>query len=166
VVAIGILGKPNKPEYRLPATLKDRCLFDVTSVAIRDSRVLIVGGGDSASEYCQYLAELGNRVTLSYRRTAFTRMNRINKQSLEALVERKAIEFLGGSNIARLAAVRMLSLENRSTESGSMTTLCTHSAARRRKTFSRPSVSSFSGRSRYYWTDMRRMCRGCFSSAI
>jgi thioredoxin reductase (NADPH) len=102
VVAIGILGKPNKPEYRLPVTLKNRCLFDVTSVTIRSSRVLIVGGGDSASEYCQYLAELGNSVTLSYRRAAFTRMNRINKQSLEALVERNAVEFLGGSNIARV----------------------------------------------------------------
>ncbi len=99
VIAIGILGKPNKPEYRLPASLKDRLVFDVTTVEIRDSRVLIVGGGDSASEYCQYLHQVGNRVTLSYRRTEFSRMNGINKESLEAMIERKEVEFLGGSNV-------------------------------------------------------------------
>ncbi len=105
VIAIGILGKPNKPEYRLPATLKERLLFDVTSVEIRDARVLIVGGGDSASEYSQYLVQLGNRVTLSYRRSEFSRMNRINKESLEALVARGNVEFLGGSNIGGVADV-------------------------------------------------------------
>lgn len=99
VIAIGILGKPNKPEYRLPTTLKHRIFFDVTSAEVRDADVLVVGGGDSASEYCQYLSQLGNRVTLSYRRKEFTRMNAINKESLEALILRKGVEFLGGTNI-------------------------------------------------------------------
>ncbi len=99
VIAIGILGKPNKPEYRLPGTLKERLLFDVTSVEIKDARVLVVGGGDSASEYCQYLVQLGNRVSLSYRRGEFSRMNKINRESLDALVGRGEVEFLGGSNI-------------------------------------------------------------------
>ncbi len=99
VIAIGILGKPNKPEYRLPVTLKDRLLFDVTSVEIRDARVLVVGGGDSASEYCQYLVQMGNAVALSYRRSEFGRMNVINKESIEALIGRGDVEFLGGTNI-------------------------------------------------------------------
>lgn len=98
-VAIGILGKPNKPEYPLPAKLKNRIHFDVTSTSLKDARVLVVGGGDSASEYCQYFAQSGNRVTLSYRRTEFTRMNRINRQSLEALVHQGRVELLAGSNI-------------------------------------------------------------------
>ncbi|MGA9119921.1 MAG: NAD(P)-binding domain-containing protein [Bacteroidota bacterium] len=105
VVAIGILGKPNKPAYRLPVTLKNRLLFDVTSVAVQNARVLIVGGGDSASEYCQYLVQLGNKVTLSYRRTEFSRMNKINQESLIALIDRGEVEFLGGSNIASVKDV-------------------------------------------------------------
>lgn len=98
-VAIGILGKPNKPDYRLPASLKERLLFDVTSREVRNARVLVVGGGDSASEYCQYLSQRGNTVALSYRRKEFKRMNRINAESLKALIDRGSVEFLGGSNI-------------------------------------------------------------------
>jgi len=99
VVAIGILGKPNKPEYPLPAKLRERLLFDVTSTPVRNSRVLVVGGGDSASEYCQYFAQSGNIVTLSYRRKDFSRMNRINRESLETLAQQGRVEILAGSNI-------------------------------------------------------------------
>ena len=105
VIAIGILGKPNKPAYRLPATLKERVLFDVTSVEILKSRVLVVGGGDSASEYCQYLVQQGNTVTLSYRKTEFSRMNKINRESIEALIAREEVEFLGGSDIKGISDV-------------------------------------------------------------
>jgi thioredoxin reductase (NADPH) len=100
VIAIGILGKPNKPEYPLPAKLKERLLFDVTSAQVKDSRVLVVGGGDSASEYCQYFTQSGNIVTLSYRRTDFSRMNNINRESLETLEQNRQVEILRGSNIA------------------------------------------------------------------
>jgi thioredoxin reductase (NADPH) len=99
VIAIGILGKPNKPDYPLPRTLADRLLFDVTSTAISGANVLVVGGGDSASEYCQYLVQQGNTVTLSYRRDALTRMNAINMASLESLGERGSVRLMLGSQI-------------------------------------------------------------------
>jgi thioredoxin reductase (NADPH) len=98
-IAIGILGKPNKPEYRLPHTLKARILFDLTSVPVENADVLVVGGGDSASEYCQYLVQKGNRVALSYRRNEFSRMNRINAESLLALADADAVTIQYGSNI-------------------------------------------------------------------
>ena len=101
-IAIGILGKPNKPEYKLPVSLKGRLLFDLTTIDISGSEVLVVGGGDSASEYCQYLVEKGNRVALSYRQTAFTRMNEINRQSLLALEAQEQVEILYGSNVTRV----------------------------------------------------------------
>ena len=67
-VAIGIFGRPNKPkEYRLLPSLKDRLLFDMTSQKIQNEEVLVIGGGDTAAEYVQYLPRQGNRVTLSYR---------------------------------------------------------------------------------------------------
>lgn len=101
-VAIGILGKPNKPEYRLPPSLKSRILFDLTSAPVKNSEVLVVGGGDSASEYCQYLVQQHNRVTLSYRKREFSRMNEINHKSILALVERGQVELQLESNVAKV----------------------------------------------------------------
>ena len=103
VIAIGILGKPNRPDYPTPRTLRDRFLFDITSAPVRDADVLVVGGGDSASEYCQYLVQQGNRVALSYRRTEFVRMNRINLESVGALHDQGKVELLLGSTIVSVA---------------------------------------------------------------
>lgn len=100
VIAIGILGKPNKPDYKLPLSLKERILYDMTTTEVKGADVLVVGGGDSASEYCQYLVEQGNRVVLSYRGRGFTRMNEINRKSILALGERGQVSILYGSNIA------------------------------------------------------------------
>jgi len=102
VVAIGILGKPNKPDYKIPLTLKDRVLFEITEKEIKDSDVIVVGGGDSASEYCQYLVQQGNRVTLSYRRSEFERMNDINRESILALEQMGKLKILRNSNIVEL----------------------------------------------------------------
>ncbi len=101
-VAIGILGKPNKPEYKLPVSLKDKLLFDVTSTEIKNSKVLVVGGGDSASEYCQYLVQQNNEVTLSYRNSEFKRMNDINRKTILSLAESGSVDILFNSNITEV----------------------------------------------------------------
>lgn len=102
VIAIGILDRPNKPEYRIPVSLNKRIHYELTSVVLENEDCLVVGGGDTASEYCQYLVEQGNRVTLSYRRTEFTRLNHINYESLMALEQHKQISILRGSNITKV----------------------------------------------------------------
>lgn len=102
--AIGIFGRPNKPkEYRLPPSLKERLLFDMTSQQIQNEAVLIVGGGDTAAEYVQYLRPQGNRVTLSYRRADFTRLNQQNRDALLAMEQRGEVEILRNSNIKEIA---------------------------------------------------------------
>lgn len=103
VIAIGIFGRPNKPDYPLPKTLKNRVLFEVTSVAMKNEDILVVGGGDSASEYCQYLCGEGNRVTLSYRKSDFDRMLELNRQSLLALEERARVRIWRSSHIVAMA---------------------------------------------------------------
>lgn len=101
-LAIGIMGKPNKPDYKIPASLRDRVTFDITSKPIQGKNVMVVGGGDSASEYAQYLKQEGKAVRFSYRKNEFSRMNDINRESLLALSERNEIEILYGSNITSL----------------------------------------------------------------
>ena len=102
-VAIGIFGRPNKPkDYRLLPSLKERLLFDMTSQAIQNEDVLVVGGGDTASEYVQYLRAQTNRVTLSYRQPQFSRLSKQNHDALLAMEERKEVEILRASNIKQV----------------------------------------------------------------
>lgn len=102
-IAVGILGRPNRPDYPLPGSLSGRALFDVTSADIKNSDVLVVGGGDSASEYCQYLESLGNRVTLSYRRADFERMNDLNQQIILSLEKEGRVKILRSSVIEKVS---------------------------------------------------------------
>ncbi len=102
VIAIGILDKPNKPAYKIPAAVAKRVHYDLTTVEIKSEECLVVGGGDSASEYCQFLVQQDNRVSLSYRRKEFARLNPVNNESLLALETRGQVRILRGSNIAGL----------------------------------------------------------------
>ncbi|PJB52794.1 MAG: hypothetical protein CO099_10685 [Bdellovibrio sp. CG_4_9_14_3_um_filter_39_7] len=102
VIAIGMMGKPNKPDYAIPSEVRDLVTFDITTKPIRNSDVLVVGGGDSASEYAQYLNQEGNRVSFSYRKDEFSRMNEINQKSLTALFDRQEVTPILKSNITEL----------------------------------------------------------------
>ena len=102
-IAIGILGRPNKPqEYSLPGSLKDRLLFDITSQSVQNEDVLVVGGGDSAAEYAENLFIQKNRVTLSYRKAEFTRLNDRNRATLFGMEQRGEARILRESNLARI----------------------------------------------------------------
>jgi thioredoxin reductase (NADPH) len=103
-VAIGIFGRPNKPkEYRLPPSLRERLLFDMTSYQIQEEDVLVIGGGDTAAEYVQYLHQQGNRVTMSYRKADFNRLSPQNLEALLAMEVRNEVEILRGSNVIEIA---------------------------------------------------------------
>lgn len=103
-VAIGILGRPQKPDWAVPSACRAQVTFDVTSVPLSGKDVLVVGGGDSASEYAQYLVQEGNRVALSYRGAEFHRMNAINRDSLETLEIEGQLLVLRGTNVAKVEA--------------------------------------------------------------
>ena len=101
-VAIGILGRPQKPDWPIPHSLKARITYDITSVPLQNIDVLVVGGGDSASEYAQYLVQEDCRVVLSYRGSSFHRMNDINRTSLASLEEQGRVLVLAGTSVARV----------------------------------------------------------------
>lgn len=102
VIAIGIFGKPNKPNYELPFNLKSKIHFDITSFDSVGESILVVGGGDSASEFVQFLVEKSNKITLSYRGKEFNKMNDINKDSILQLKKSRLINVLLESNIKNL----------------------------------------------------------------
>jgi len=80
IIAIGRMGKPNKPSYKIPRTI--RAFVNHNPHDCRGhEKILVVGGGDTALEYACYLS-VNNEVTLSYRRDSFTRANDINREMI------------------------------------------------------------------------------------
>lgn len=101
-IAIGMMGKPQKPDYSIPSDIRGQVTFDITTKKIENKNVLVIGGGDSASEYVQYLTQEGNKVSLCYRKKEFLRMNQINSDSLTALNEQGKVELFLETNVIGL----------------------------------------------------------------
>lgn len=84
VIAIGVYGRPNRPDYPIPASIKERIHFDLTQEPPPGSRILVVGGGNTALEYVAFLYTR-HKVALAYRGEAFARANEVNQRILEGL---------------------------------------------------------------------------------
>ena len=82
ILALGRRGTPRKLGVKgeeLPKVMYNL----IEAEAYTDVNILVVGGGDSAIEAAMGLAhQKGNRVTLSYRREAFSRIKERNTQRL------------------------------------------------------------------------------------
>ena len=103
VIAIGILGKPNVPDYKIPkGELRGRVHFDVTSEKLEGERALVVGGGDSAADYVHYLVARGFKVDLSYRKAELARMNSINVADMNGMALAGRLELLMPSDVVGL----------------------------------------------------------------
>lgn len=99
IIAIGKMGQPNKPDYKIPPTLLKKVAYNANGINPGE-KVLVVGGGNSAVEYAIALADETD-TTLNYRRTEFNRINEINAKGLEAAFTSKLKKKLG-VNIERL----------------------------------------------------------------
>lgn len=80
IVAIGRMGKPNKPSYKIPPSIIQRVNFNLDKCTVNE-KVLVVGGGNSAAEYALSLCK-SNTVTLCYRKESFSRLNEINEADI------------------------------------------------------------------------------------
>ena len=78
IVAIGRMGKPNKPSWKIPASIKKQINHNPYDCRGHE-KILVIGGGDSGVEYACQLTN-GNNVTISIRDKEFTRPNEINKE--------------------------------------------------------------------------------------
>jgi len=95
-IGIGILGRPNKPSYKIPTSLRSKVLFDITSEKIEGKKILIVGGGDTSSEYCQVLSEERNEITMVVRGQDLSRMMESNQKALLKLSDSKKVRLCMG----------------------------------------------------------------------
>lgn len=91
LLAIGRRGTPRK--LGVPGEERSNVVYRLTDAAqYAGRRVLVVGGGDSAIEAAVSLAEQsGTIVTLSYRREAFSRTRRQNRDAISLAVAEKRV---------------------------------------------------------------------------
>jgi thioredoxin reductase (NADPH) len=97
VVTIGRMGKPNKPSYKVPPSIRKKVNYTLDECS-EGEKVLVVGGGDSAVEYAVDLSEK-NEVKICYRRETFRRANPTNQVNIQKAIDEKKVEAILGINI-------------------------------------------------------------------
>ncbi len=100
VVTIGRMGKPNKPDYKIPSGIKKKVAYTLESCSL-DEKVMVVGGGDSAIEYAVDLAHK-NEVSICYRRENFRRANPTNQKDIADALKKGSVRAILGVNILAL----------------------------------------------------------------
>jgi thioredoxin reductase (NADPH) len=97
IVSIGRMGKPNKPSYKIPASLRSQVGYNLDKCS-NGEKVLVVGGGDSAVEYACELSDT-NEVTLNYRRNDLSRPNPTNQEMIQEYAEDERVRLKLGIDI-------------------------------------------------------------------
>ena len=103
IIAIGKMGKPNKPDYKIPPSIKTQINFNLDKCPSNE-KILIEGGGNSAAEYAYDLADLNNNITLVYRKAEFSRLNETNENILK--------KYAGEERLRLRMNTDIISLEN------------------------------------------------------
>ncbi len=103
IIAIGKMGKPNKPEYKIPKSLSKVVNFNILTCP-GNEEVLVVGGGDSAVEFAYYIHD-NNTLTLNYRKEKLTRPSPKNIKNFMEKVDEGKIALKLGVDIESLEDV-------------------------------------------------------------
>lgn len=107
VLALGRRGTPRK--LGVPGEHLGKVMYRlIEPEAFRQSNVLVVGGGDSAIEAALGLASEGSiRVTLSYRKSEFSRIKERNALRIKEHAAKKSIDVLFNSEVVEIAQDRV-----------------------------------------------------------
>lgn len=100
VVTIGRMGKPNKPDYKIPPEIRKKVGYTLDDCSGGEN-ILVVGGGDSAIEYAVDLS-VANEVAICYRRESFRRANPTNQRDIANAIMHKEVEAILGVDIDSL----------------------------------------------------------------
>jgi len=101
IIAIGKMGKPNKPDYKIPLEVQKIVNFNLDKCTSNEN-ILVIGGGNSAVEYAYSLIDDKNSVTLVYRQKSFTRLNETNLNILKEYEKTKNLKIKLGYDILSL----------------------------------------------------------------
>lgn len=97
LLAIGRRGTPRK--LNIPGEVSTKVAYRLLEPElIKGKNIVVVGGGDSAIESAVLLAD-ENRVTLSYRSSAFSRLKPRNKLAIEEMIAAGKLKVLLNSNL-------------------------------------------------------------------
>jgi thioredoxin reductase (NADPH) len=98
ILALGRRGTPRK--LGIPGEGLGKVMYSlIDAEAYKDSRILVVGGGDSAVEAALGLAhQKGNEVTLSYRKAEFSRIKERNSKRIQEAAQKGRVRLLFNSN--------------------------------------------------------------------
>ena len=100
ILAIGVYGRPNKPGYPIPPSLKTQVHFDLNNLPKGES-VLVIGGGNTALEYADFLHR-EHETTLAYRGTEFLKANDINRGIVASLAAEGKLRVWMGADVESL----------------------------------------------------------------
>ena len=114
LLAIGRRGTPRK--LNVSGEISEKVAYRLLEPElITDKRILVVGGGDSAIESALLLAD-HNKVTISYRSNAFSRIKPQNAERINAAIKSNLIEVKLNSNIVSISKDSVQFTENDSKE--------------------------------------------------
>ena len=102
LLAIGRRGTPRK--LGVPGEDSGKVVYRlIDPEQYRNSKVLVVGGGDSALEAAASIAEIpGTEVSLSYRSSAFSRARQKNRQRIANMQQNNTMNVLMKSNVREI----------------------------------------------------------------
>ena len=111
LLAIGRRGTPRKLGVKGEASEKVYYRL-LEPELIKNQKILVVGGGDSAIEAAMLIADEGNEVTLSYRKDSFNRIKERNYNKInEAIVENK-LKVLYNTNVQEITEDKVYLIHN------------------------------------------------------
>lgn len=101
-VAIGNMSSPRALGVPVDYAIAKKLVYDLNDIPLSpELNILVVGGGDSASEYVQSLTKY-HHVELSYRKSSFSRMLETNESALFTLAKENKIKLLMNSQIVEI----------------------------------------------------------------
>ncbi|PDX37477.1 NAD(P)-binding domain-containing protein [Helicobacter pylori] len=100
VVAIGKMGQPNRPTYKIPVALSKQVVFSINDCK-ENEKTLVIGGGNSAVEYAIALCKT-TPTTLNYRKKEFSRINEDNAKNLQEVLDNNTLKSKLGVDIESL----------------------------------------------------------------
>jgi thioredoxin reductase (NADPH) len=101
LLAIGRRGTPRK--LGVPGEGKEKVAYRlIEPELIKNRKIIVIGGGDSAIEAAVQLSSEGNEVILSYRKDKFSRIKPKNLENINKASESGAVKLILDSNLIEI----------------------------------------------------------------